>query len=421
MLSNLNEPATPAQIASANAAVAQAELVLTNLIESATPAQIASANAAVAQAELALENLNATATPAQIASANGAVAQAEANLSTARGSVETALASRTIAHQAFCDTESNSLPPVFSYSHPICPVDVVLLSENEKNVLLDMIKDDYLSAQANNLLNTHQGYQSALGSRLSAENSLTDARTNLAEIDEPPTTTQLAQASESLKSAQEQRSALDEPPTVAELAQVLPVRVEHHDTAVVVAVGDQDSAVWQERDILRLTEMILVLTGHVLLAEGLQQAFAVIRKNEDLLAGFVDDPDTALGVVRANADPVRSRSIRAFEQVVPLVPNLDHVTVPVDHIDGVLPRPAVAAEHVDVDRSREVREALRKRVGQKRFAPLEDDDAVRSGRIDTRITAVRETRTLEGDRPVIENLVRDWSGRTRVLGSGLRS
>ena len=219
VLENLNEPATPAQIASANAAVAQAELVLTNLIESATPAQIASANAAVAQAELALENLNATATPPQIASANAAVAQAEANLSTARGSVETALASRTIAHQAFCDTESNSLPPVFSYSHPICPVDVVLLSENEKNVLLDMIKDDYLSAQANNLLNTHQGYQSALGSRLSAENSLTDARTNLAEIDEPPTTTQLAQASESLKSAQENRAALDEPPTASELAQ----------------------------------------------------------------------------------------------------------------------------------------------------------------------------------------------------------
>ena len=218
-LENLNEPATPTQIASANAAVAQAELAQTNLEEPATPAQIASANAAVAQAELALENLNATATPAQIASANGAVAQAEANLSTARGSVETALASRTIAHQAFCDTESNSLPPVFSYSHPICPVDVMLLSENEKNVLLDMIKDDYLSAQANNLLNTLQGYQSALGSRLSAENSLTDARTNLTEIDEPPTTTQLAQASESLKSAKENRTALDDLPTDTELAQ----------------------------------------------------------------------------------------------------------------------------------------------------------------------------------------------------------
>ncbi|HBJ32808.1 MAG TPA: hypothetical protein DDY93_15755, partial [Dehalococcoidia bacterium] len=65
------------QIASARAAVAQAELALENLIQPATPAQIASANATVAQAEFALENLNAPATPAQIASSNAAVAQAE--------------------------------------------------------------------------------------------------------------------------------------------------------------------------------------------------------------------------------------------------------------------------------------------------------------------------------------------------------
>ena len=282
-LENLIAPATPAQIASANAAVAQAEFVLENLNEPATPAQIASANAAVAQAELALENLNATATPAQIASANGAVAQAEANLSTAQGSVETALASRTIAHQAFCDTESNSLPPVFSYSHPICPVDVVLLSENEKNVLLDMIKDDYLSAQANNLLNTRQGYQSALGSRLSAENSLTDARTNLAEIDEPPTTTQLAQASESLKSAQENRSALDDPPSATELAQSeasLESARASLDTALAIRDGLKegpsagvlmfgDSPAWREfqngmtpgEDIRQLEENLVAL-GH---------------------------------------------------------------------------------------------------------------------------------------------------------------
>ena len=283
VLENLNEPATPAHIASANAAVAQAELAQTNLEDPATPAHIASANAAVAQAELALENLNATATPAQIASANGAVAQAEANLSTARGAVETALASRTIAHQAFCDAESNFRLPVFSYSHLICPVDVVLLSENEKNVLLDMIKDDYLSAQANNLLNTHQGYQSALGSRLSAENSLTDARTNLAEIDEPPTTTQLAQASESLKSAQETRAALDEPPTASELAQSeasLESARASLDTALAIRDGLKegpsagvlmfgDSPAWREfqngmtpgEDIRQLEENLVAL-GH---------------------------------------------------------------------------------------------------------------------------------------------------------------
>ena len=332
-LENLNEPATPTQIASANAAVAQAELAQTNLEEPATPAQIASANAAVAQAELALENLNATATPAQIASANGAVAQAEANLSTARGSVETALASRTIAHQAFCDTESNSLPPVFSYSHPICPVDVMLLSENEKNVLLDMIKDDYLSAQANNLLNTLQGYQSALGSRLSAENSLTDARTNLAEIDEPPTTTQLAQASESLKSAkenratlddlptdtefaqaseslksaQENRSALDEPPTVAELAQASESLKSAQENRVALDDPPTASELVQASESLKSAQENRVALDDPPTASELAQASESLKSTQENRAAL-DDPPSATELAQSEASLESARA-----------------------------------------------------------------------------------------------------------------
>ena len=333
VLENLNEPATPAQIASANAAVAQAELAQTNLEEPATPAQIASANAAVAQAELALENLNATATPAQIASANGAVAQAEANLSTARGSVETALASRTIAHQAFCDTESNSFPPVFSYSHPICPVDVMLLSENEKNVLLDMIKDDYLSAQANNLLNTLQGYQSALGSRLSAENSLTDARTNLTEIDEPPTTTQLtqaseslksakenratlddlptdtefAQASESLKSAQEQRSALDEPPTVAELAQASESLKSAQENRVALDDPPTDSELVQASESLKSAQENRAALDDRPTASELAQASESLKSAQENRAAL-DDPPSATELAQSEASLESARA-----------------------------------------------------------------------------------------------------------------
>ena len=332
-LENLNEPATPTQIASANAAVAQAELAQTNLEEPATPAQIASANAAVAQAELALENLNATATPAQIASANGAVAQAEANLSTARGSVETALASRTIAHQAFCDTESNSFPPVFSYSHPICPVDVMLLSENEKNVLLDMIKDDYLSAQANNLLNTLQGYQSALGSRLSAENSLTDARTNLTEIDEPPTTTQLtqaseslksakenratlddlptdtefAQASESLKSAQEQRSALDEPPTVAELAQASESLKSAQENRVALDDPPTDSELVQASESLKSAQENRAALDDRPTASELAQASESLKSAQENRAAL-DDPPSATELAQSEASLESARA-----------------------------------------------------------------------------------------------------------------
>ena len=332
-LENLNEPATPTQIASANAAVAQAELAQTNLEEPATPAQIASANAAVAQAELALENLIATATPAQIASANGAVAQAEANLSTARGSVETALASRTIAHQAFCDTESNSFPPVFSYSHPICPVDVMLLSENEKNVLLDMIKDDHLSAQANNLLNTLQGYQSALGSRLSAENSLTDARTNLAEIDEPPTTTQLtqaseslksakenraalddlptdtelAQASESLKSAQEQRSALDEPPTVAELAQASESLKSAQENRVALDDPPTDSELVQASESLKSAQENRAALDDRPTASELAQASESLKSAQENRAAL-DDPPSATELAQSEASLESARA-----------------------------------------------------------------------------------------------------------------
>ena len=332
-LENLNEPATPTQIASANAAVAQAELAQTNLEEPATPAQIASANAAVAQAELALENLNATATPAQIASANGAVAQAEANLSTARGSVETASASRTIAHQAFCDTESNSLPPVFSYSHPICPVDVMLLSENEKNVLLDMIKDDYLSAQANNLLNTLQGYQSALGSRLSAENSLTDARTNLTEIDEPPTTTQLAQASESLKSAkenratlddlptdtefaqaseslksaQENRSALDEPPTVAELAQASESLKSAQENRVALDDPPTASELVQASESLKSAQENRAALDDRPTASELAQATESLKSAQENRAAL-DDPPSATELAQSEASLESARA-----------------------------------------------------------------------------------------------------------------
>ena len=335
-LENLNEPATPTQIASANAAVAQAELAQTNLEEPATPAQIASANAAVAQAELALENLIATATPAQIASANGAVAQAEANLSTARGSVETALASRTIAHQAFCDTESNSFPPVFSYSHPICPVDVMLLSENEKNVLLDMIKDDHLSAQANNLLNTLQGYQSALGSRLSAENSLTDARTNLTEIDEPPTTTQLtqaseslksakenratlddlptdtefAQASESLKSAQEQRSALDEPPTVAELAQASESLKSAQENRVALDDPPTDSELVQASESLKSAQENRVALDDPPTASELVQASESLKSAQENRAAL-DDRPTASELAQASESLKSAQENRA--------------------------------------------------------------------------------------------------------------
>ena len=76
-ISDIDKETNKQQIASANAAVAAAELTLENLKAPATSAQIASADATVAGAELALENLKATATTVQITSADAAVAGAE--------------------------------------------------------------------------------------------------------------------------------------------------------------------------------------------------------------------------------------------------------------------------------------------------------------------------------------------------------
>ena len=68
-------------------------------------------------------------------------------------------------------------------------------------------------------------------------------------------------------------------------------RVEDHHAVVVEAVGDQDAAVGQEGDVLRLAEMRGVAAGHVLLAERLQQLLAVVREDVDGVEGLVDDPD----------------------------------------------------------------------------------------------------------------------------------
>ncbi len=219
-LDNLITPAASAQIASANAAVAQAELALENLITPATPAQIASANAAVAQAELALENLITPATPAQIASANAAVAQAEVSLTMAQGSIDTAWASRRIARGEFCDRAALAFSPDWIFRDPICPAhDGPLTDSAIKTLQQMMFTNDFIVTEANSLLNANQSYQSAVGSSASATESLKSAQEQRAALDDPPTAAELAQATESLKSAQEQRAALDDLPTAAELAQ----------------------------------------------------------------------------------------------------------------------------------------------------------------------------------------------------------
>ncbi len=77
---------------------------------------------------------------------------------------------------------------------------------------------------------------------------------------------------------------------------------------VVQAVGDENPAVRQKRDVLRLAEVFAVSALDVLFPERLQQLAAVVREDVDRAERFVDDPHAMLGIVRADAQPVRSWS-----------------------------------------------------------------------------------------------------------------
>ena len=191
-------------------------MALENLTAAPTAAQIASAEASVAQAELALENLTAAPTAAQIVSADAGVAQAEAAVSQGEDTISSTQAARLIARQSLCiaDTldEASWLCPQNLRGEPF-PDDLIAS-------LIDMISNSILSAEANNLLNSQKSYQGAVQSQKTLVKNKEQALENRSVLDEPPTAAQLLQVTQSLQSAKEQRSVLDEPPTAAQLLQV---------------------------------------------------------------------------------------------------------------------------------------------------------------------------------------------------------
>jgi len=214
-LENLNSPATAAQIASADANVAQAELTLENLNSPATAAQIASADANVAQAELTLENLNSPATAAQIASADANVAQAESNLTQGENTIISTDAARLIARQSLCNADKED------EASWLCPYNLRGQAFPDKLIssLIDMISNNILSAEANSLLNAQKNYEAALESLGVLEKNLEQVLSSRLGLDEPSTEAEVFQATQTLNSAKEQRLALNELPTEAELLQ----------------------------------------------------------------------------------------------------------------------------------------------------------------------------------------------------------
>ena len=203
------------QVTSADANVAQAELILENLNSPATAAQIASADANVAQAELTLENLNSPATAAQIASADANVAQAESNLTQGENTIISTDAARLIARQSLCNADKED------EASWLCPYNLRGQAFPDKLIssLIDMISNNILSAEANSLLNAQKNYEAALESLGVLEKNLEQVLSSRLGLDEPSTEAEVFQATQTLNSAKEQRLALNELPTEAELLQ----------------------------------------------------------------------------------------------------------------------------------------------------------------------------------------------------------
>ena len=113
--------------------------------------------------------------------------------------------------------------------------------------------------------------------------------------------------------------------------------VENHHAMVVQAVGDENPAVRQKRDVLRLGEVRAVAARHVLLAERLQQLAAVIGEDVDLMEGFVDTHTRrsgSYGLMRTRCGPGPDDP---SHRRVPLRPALLHLAVRVERVEAVPP------------------------------------------------------------------------------------
>ena len=175
--------------------------------------QIASAEAAIAQAELAYDQLTTPASAAIIATADAAVAQAEASVSSAAGQVTTTWNTLRLAKDAYCAIFS-SATELACLANGI-PLSNTAITKLEKNLI-------ELPAQRtiiNNLLTSNTNYVSAKTAKTSAESNLNSAKAKRTDLDKIPTSSDLAQALQSLESAKAKRSELDDPPTASALAQ----------------------------------------------------------------------------------------------------------------------------------------------------------------------------------------------------------
>ncbi len=190
---------------------------------------------------------------------------------------------------------------------------------------------------------------------------------------------------------------------------------------VVETICDQHAAVRQERHVLWLRKVRAIVPGDVLLAQRLQQLFAVVRKHVDRVERFIDHPHALLAIVRADADAVRARACRAFAEMVPLRPSLLHAAMAIQRVEAVLPHAAIGQrEHVHLQRSGEARVFRRQRIGQAELTALRDEDTIRRFREHAGVATEGKPRRRERLMPAAHDRV--WAGPDRTFGhQGLRA
>src|SRR6185503_9390789 len=153
------------------------------------------------------------------------------------------------------------------------------------------------------------------------------------------------------------------------LAEVIQILIHDHHAMVVETISDEHPTVGQKRDVLRFPEMLAVGALDALFSERADEGLHVVREDVDLAERLVDDPDLLLRIVEIFADAMRPWTSGAFEQLVPLIPDLDGLAVRIERIETVLPdSPLDRTQHVDANRSGISEEAGRHGIGQTVFA-----------------------------------------------------
>ncbi len=213
----LKDGPTAVEISSAEVTISTAEVALEKLQSGPTQAEITSADLAKSKALLDHEKLKAEPTESEIAAADASVSQAEASLVTTDGKVDTTWDAFRDKRTQYCDT-------VNQRGYEICPDKTEekltpMTALGVKNLRDRMYLDKAWLTVSTNLLIAQENYASAVGSLDSATKSLESAKKKRSALDIPPTALELAQSRKSYESAKEKRFALDYPPTALELAQ----------------------------------------------------------------------------------------------------------------------------------------------------------------------------------------------------------